>query len=298
MTSAGLKLKNAIQNEKPLKLLGVLNPFMMFQLEEAGFRAAYLSGAGLSSFNYGVPDVGVVDLEEFCTHIKTLTRLSKIPLLADADTGFGDPEKTVQRYIETGAAGLHIEDQTEDKRCGHLDGKSTVSKEEMVARIRAAVKGKMSGAIQDEHFMIMARTDALATEGFDAALERILAYVEAGADAVFAEAMPELEQYTRIKAALPKGVPLLANVTEYGKIKLYTAEELKAHGADMVLYPVSLARAMHGMVKGWLNEIKETGTTQGLVDRNELKARDYYNSVIGYNPKTDGRESVLKKFKQ
>lgn len=293
----GLKLKQAIQNAKPLQLIGVLNPYMMMQLENNGYQAAYLSGGALSCFSYGVPDVGVVGVDDFAYHIACMARMSDLPLLADADTGFGDPEETVQIYIANGAAGLHIEDQTEDKRCGHLDGKSTVSKAEMVERIKQAVKGKTSGDVKDEDFVIMARTDALATDGFNAAIERIVSYVEAGADAVFAEAMPDLEMYNRIRSAIGPDVPLLANVTEYGKIDLYTADELKAHHVDMVLYPVSLARAMHGVTDNWMKEIKKTGTTQGLVDRGEIRPRSEYNAVIGYDPQVDNLETVLEKLK-
>ncbi|MFT7144216.1 MAG: methylisocitrate lyase [Alphaproteobacteria bacterium] len=294
----GAQLKYAIKQESPLQLLGVLNPFMAMQLEHNGFKAAYLSGAGLACFNYGIPDVGVVELDEFAYHIGCITRLSNIPLLADADTGFGDPEKTVQTYIEKGAAGLHIEDQGEDKRCGHLDGKSIVSKAEMVQRIKAAVKGKTSGNKVDEDFVIMARTDALAVEGFNAAVERIISYIEAGADAVFAEAMPDLEQYDRIRGAIGPDIPLLANVTEYGKIDLYTADQLKAHKVDIVLYPVSLARGMHGLVNNWMTEIKQTGTTRGMVDRGELRQRSEYNAILNYDPKVDNRDTILERLRQ
>ena len=294
----GAKLKQVIKEGDPLQLLGVLNPFMMMQLEKNGFQAAYLSGAGLSCFNYGIPDVGVVELDDFAYHIGCMTRLSSLPLLADADTGFGDPAKTVQTYIKKGAAGLHIEDQTEDKRCGHLDGKSIVSKAEMVERIKAAVKGKTSGSVKDEDFVIMARTDALATDGFNAAVERIISYVEAGADAVFAEAMPDLEQYDRIRGAIGPDVPLLANVTEYGKIDLYTAKQLKEHKVDIVLYPVSLARGMHGLVNNWMAEIQKTGTTQGMVDRGELRPRSEYNAILNYDPTTDNRETTLERLRE
>lgn len=292
----GQKFKQALQNNNPLQLLGVLNPYMALQMKKSGFDAVYLSGGGLACFNYGIPDVGVVGLEEFTHAIQAIKKVSDLPLLADCDTGFGDPEKCVQEYIQAGAAGMHIEDQTENKRCGHLDGKSTVSEKEMVARIKAAVKGKTSGDIQDPDFMIMARTDALATDGFNAAVSRIVSYVEAGADAVFAEAMPSLDQYDRIREAIGPDVPLLANVTEYGKIDLFTSEELKEHGVDMVLYPVSLARAMHGMLENWLTEIKDTGTTKGLVDRGELRPRGEYNAVIDYDPEHDDRTTVLAKL--
>lgn len=293
----GSKFKQAIQNNKPLQLLGVLNPYMALQLQKSGFDAAYLSGGGLACFTHGIPDVGVLTMTDFTDAIYKITRVCNTPLLADCDTGFGNPEKCVQEYIKAGAAGLHIEDQTEDKRCGHLDGKSTVCTAEMVERIKQAVKGKNSGEIKDEDFIIMARTDALATEGFNAAVSRIVSYVEAGADAVFAEAMPDLEQYKRIREALGPDVPLLANVTEYGKIDLFTSHELAEQGVDIVLYPVSLARSMHGVLENWLTEIKDTGTTQGMVDRGELRPRSEYNAVIDYDPEHDDRETVMAKLK-
>ncbi|MAI07361.1 MAG: methylisocitrate lyase [Magnetococcales bacterium] len=295
--TAGSKFKQAIRNNKPLQLLGVLNPYMALQLQKSGFDAAYLSGGGLACFTHGIPDVGVLTMTDFTDAIYKITRVCNTPLLADCDTGFGNPEKCVQEYIKAGAAGLHIEDQTEDKRCGHLDGKSTVSTAEMVERIKQAVKGKTSGEIKDDDFMIMARTDALATEGFNAAVSRIVSYVEAGADAVFAEAMPDLEQYKRIREAIGPDVPLLANVTEYGKIDLFTSHELAEQGVDIVLYPVSLARGMHGVLENWLTEIKDTGTTQGMVDRGELRPRSEYNAVIDYDPDRDDRETVLAKLK-
>ena len=295
--TAGSKFKQAIQNNKPLQLLGVLNPYMALQLQKSGFDAAYLSGGGLACFTHGIPDVGVLTMSDFTDAIYKITRVCNTPLLADCDTGFGNPEKCVQEYIKAGAAGLHIEDQTEDKRCGHLDGKTTVSTAEMVERIKQAVKGKTSGEIKDDDFMIMARTDALATEGFNAAVSRIVSYVEAGADAVFAEAMPDLEQYKRIREAIGPDVPLLANVTEYGKIDLFTSHELAEQGVDIVLYPVSLARGMHGVLENWLTEIKDTGTTQGMVDRGELRPRSEYNAVIDYDPDRDDRETVLAKLK-
>ncbi len=294
----GQKFKQALRQAQPLQLLGVLNPYMALQLEKSGFEAVYLSGGGLACFNYGIPDVGVLGQEEFVHAIKSITRVSDLPLLADCDTGFGDPEKCVQAYIAAGAAGLHIEDQVEDKRCGHLDGKSTVSVAEMKARIEQAVAGKTSGDLQDPDFMVMARTDALATEGFNAAVARIVSYVEAGADAIFAEAMPDLEQYDRIRQAIGPDVPLLANVTEYGKIDLFSADELAQHGVDMVLYPVSLARSMHGSLDQWMSEIQQTGTTKGLVERGQLRPRSEYNAVIDYNPATDNQKTVLQRLKR
>lgn len=287
MSSAGHHFRTALQQEKPLLIPGILNPFMALQAKEAGFHAAYVSGAGLSNFNYGVPDVGVIELDEVAHAVRAITRVCDMPLLVDIDTGWNNPELAVRTLIEAGAAAIHIEDQTEDKRCGHLDGKAVVSTEEMCARIRAAVKGK--GANKD--FMIMARTDAYALEGLDGAITRMQAYIEAGADAIFAEAMTDLAHYDLIRKAIGN-VPLLANITEYGKTKLYTADELAAHSVDMMLMPVSVARAMHGMAMNWLREIHRDGTTKGMVERGELRPRSEYNAILNYNPETDNLTTI------
>ncbi|MBI1363688.1 MAG: methylisocitrate lyase [Proteobacteria bacterium] len=289
----GQKLKAALKAEKPLHLLGILNPYMGMQVQAAGFKAAYVSGAGLSYFNYGVPDVGVVALEEVCYEAKKITRIVDIPILVDADTGWDDAQKTVEAFIASGIAGLHLEDQTEDKRCGHLDGKSIVGTEEMCARIRAAVKGKTSGKVRDADFMVMARTDAFALEGMNGTISRMQAYVEAGADAIFAEAMTDLKHYDQIRAALGPNVPLLANMTEFGKTELYTRDQLAKHGVDMMLSPVTLARSMHGGVFDWLGDIRTKGSTQQLVDGGQLKPRSRYSDLLDYDPKTDNRDTIL-----
>jgi methylisocitrate lyase len=264
------------------------------QVQAAGFKAAYLSGAGLSYFNYGVPDVGIVALDEVCYEARKITRIVDIPLLVDADTGWDDPQKTVEALIASGVAGMHIEDQTEDKRCGHLDGKSIVSTEQMCARIAAAAKGKA----KDPHFMVMARTDALAIEGMNATLSRMQAYISAGADAIFAEAMTDLAHYDQIRAAIGPDVPLLANMTEFGKTPLFSRAELGHHGVDMMLSPVTLARSMHGGVFDWLPDIRTQGTTQQLVDGGQLKPRSVYSDLLDYDPKTDTRESILARLSQ
>jgi methylisocitrate lyase len=292
----GAKLKAAMQAETPLHILGILNPYMGIQLQKAGFKAAYVSGAGLSYFSYGVPDVGVVGLDEVCYEAKKITRIVDIPLLVDADTGWDDAQKTVEQFIASGIAGMHMEDQNEDKRCGHLDGKSIVSTEEMCARIRAAVKGKTSGKVQDPHFMVMARTDAFALEGMNGAISRMQAYLEAGADAIFAEAMTDLAQYDQIRAAIGPNVPLLANITEFGKTDLYTRDQLANHGVDIMLSPVTLARSMHGGVFDWLPDIRTQGSTQMLVDSGTLKPRSTYSNLIDYDPKVDNRDTILGKL--
>ena len=289
----GQKLQALLKNAtKPLIILGAPTPFTALQMEEVGFEAAYLSGAGMSYFTYGIPDVGILGLQDVVFQTKKFSPITTLPLLVDADTGFDDPEQTTAALIEAGAAGCHIEDQTEDKRCGHLDGKTIVSTDEMCERIKAAKKG----CVDDPHFMLMARTDALATEGIDVAIERLLAYVEAGANAVFAEAMEEIEQYQKIKKALGIDIPLLANMTEYGKTPLFTQKQLAEVDVDMMLMPVSLNRAMHAAVWPWLDEIKKSGTTQSLVEHGEIRPRHEYSDLIDYDPKTDTRATVLKRL--
>lgn len=289
----GARFRAALSAQRPLLLPGLITPFMARQFERHGLKAGYVSGAGVSNFLYGIPDVGVIERDDMAHVVRTMTRVSNLPLLVDVDTGWDNPQTTTEALIAAGAAALHIEDQTEDKRCGHLDGKSIVSADEMCARIRAAVKGKTTGAVKDTDFIVMARTDAFALEGLNGAISRMVAYVEAGADAIFAEAMTDLAHYDAIRAAIGPKVPLLANITEFGKTELYTAAQLAAHSVDMMLMPVSLARAMHGKVDDWLPELVAQGTTQPLVTRHELKPRTYYNDVLGYDPKTDNRTTVL-----
>ena len=293
----GQKLKALLKNnDLPLMMLGAPTPFAALQMEEVGFEAAYLSGAGMSYFTYGIPDVGILGLQDVAYQTQKFAPITTLPLLVDVDTGFDDPERTVQVLIASGAAGCHIEDQTEDKRCGHLDGKTLVSTDEMCERIKAAKKGMTSGDAKDPDFMLMARTDALAEEGLDAAIERLKAYLAAGANAVFAEAMEDLAQYQKIRDAIGPDVPLLANMTEYGKTPLFSQADLAKVGVDVMLLPVSLNRAMHASLWPWLDEIKKTGTTQGLVDTGEIRPRHEYSDLIDYDPKTDNRASVLKRL--
>lgn len=294
----GKRFKLALDAEKPLVILGAPTPFAAIQMQAEGFHAGYLSGAGMSYFTNAIPDVGILGLDDITHEIKKYARVCDLPLLVDVDTGFENPEHTIQQIIAAGAAACHLEDQTEDKRCGHLDGKSIVSTEEMCERLTSAAKGMTSGKVKDEDFLLLARTDALAVEGFEAALKRIEKYLEAGANAIFAEAMTDLEHYTKIREVIGPDVPLLANMTEYGKTPLFSKAELATVDVDMMLLPVSLNRAMHGMTWGWLEEIRETGTTQGLVDRGELRPRNEYSDLIDYDPKTDTRETVLNRLNE
>lgn len=282
----------ALEKERPLLVPGVLNPFVAMQAKNADFKAVYLSGAALSNFHYGVPDVGIIGLEEVVHMTKAITRVCDLPLLVDIDTGFDDPSQTVRELIAAGASAIHIEDQTEDKRCGHLDGKRVVGCDEMCERIRKAVEGRG----ENKDFMIMARTDAYALEGLDVAIARMKAYIAAGADAIFAEALTDLNQYDVIRKEIGPKVPLLANITEFGKTKLYCADELKRHGVDMMLMPVSVARAQHGHTASWLGEMRQRGCTEFLVEKGHLRPRTEYNKVLGYDPASDNQKTVLAKL--
>src|SRR5580698_5636564 len=237
---AGSRLRAAVAEERPLQVVGAINAYVARMAEATGFRAIYLSGGGLAANSLGVPDLGISSLEDVLTDIRRITDASDLPLLVDADTGWGGAfniARTVRSMIRAGAAGLHIEDQVSAKRCGHRPGKEIVPLDEMVDRVKAAVDART-----DRGFVIMARTDALASEGLERAIERALACVEAGADMIFPEAISELDQYQRFRQAV--GVPILANITEFGKTPLYTREELGAAGVDIVLYCCAAYRAM------------------------------------------------------
>jgi methylisocitrate lyase len=221
-SSPGARLRAALDAERPLQVAGAVNAFCAMLAERAGFRALYLSGAGVANASFGLPDLGLTTLENVCEDIRRITQATALPLLADADTGWGDAANTVKEMIQAGAAGCHLEDQVEAKRCGHRPGKELVSTEEMCDRIRAA-----AGARSDAQFVVMARTDAHAVEGFTAAIDRAKAYVAAGADWIFAEALTTLDEYRALTAALGD-VPVLANITEFGKTPLFTVEELSA----------------------------------------------------------------------
>lgn len=294
--TAGKKLREAITRNHPLMLMGVGLPWQAKVLCDSGYDAAYLSGAGLSNFGYGVPDVGLIELDEVAYHGKALSRASGLPVLVDVDTGWQDPQKTVETLIQNGIAGMHIEDQTEDKRCGHLDGKSVVSVEEMCARLRAAMAGKTSGAVKDEDFVIMARTDAYQSEGLDGVLARFSAFKKEGVDAFFADGVGDLEAYNAMRDVIGRDAILLANITEHGKTPLYNAQELAESSVDIMLMPVSLMRASLGHTKEWAERVLEEGSTQFLVDEGHIRERAYYNSVMDYDPKVDSRDTMIKKL--
>src|ERR1700726_4263148 len=238
--SAGLNLRKAVKEEVPLQVAGTINAYCARLAERAGFKALYLSGAGAANASFGLPDLGITTLNDVCEDVRRITATTQVPLLVDADTGWGSAfniARTVREFIRAGAAGCHLEDQEQAKRCGHRPNKAIVSTEEMVDRIKAAVDARATS-----EFVIMARTDAVASEGLPAAVDRAGAYVEVGADMLFAEALYALDDYRRFTTSVP--VPVLANLTEFGKTPLLTVEQLSAVGVRLVLYPLSAFRAM------------------------------------------------------
>ena len=275
--SQGKKLKQAISENTPLQIVGTVNAYSSLLAEKKGHKAIYLSGGGVAASSMGLPDLGITTLQDVLIDVERITSVCELPLLVDADTGWGGAfniSRMVKSMITSGAAGIHIEDQVEQKRCGHRPNKELVSSEEMQNRIKAGVDAKT-----DSDFMIMARTDAIANEGLDSAIGRAVSYVEAGADAIFAEAVTEIEDYKKFSENL--NVPILANITEFGKTPLFSKEELKEAGVDMILYPLSAFRAMSKAAEGIYSEILEKGTQQDLIDR--MQTRDELYEVLDYH---------------
>lgn len=254
--------------ERPLQLAGVVHAFAAILAEHAGFRALYLSGAGVANASYGLPDIGRTTLDDVLTDVRRITRATNLPLLVDADTAWDNPRRTVREMIKAGAAGIHIEDQVEAKRCGHLSGKQLVAPAAMVARIRAAASGKT-----DPAFVLMARTDAAAVEGLDAAIARAKLYHQAGADMIFAEALTTLEEFRRFTCALR--IPVLANITEFGKTPMFTTRELKSANVRLVLYPLSAFRAMNAAALKVFRTIRKDGTQRRVVNQMQTRAELY-----------------------
>lgn len=275
--SAGRRLRAALKQERPLQVVGAINAFSALLAEQSGFRAIYLSGAGVANASFGLPDLGLTTLNDVCEDVRRITGATRLPLLVDADTGWGQAfmiSRTIRELIRAGAAGCHLEDQVQAKRCGHRPGKALVPSEEMADWIRAAVDGR-----EDPDFVIMARTDAHAVEGQEAAVERALAYVEAGADMIFAEALTTLDEYREFTSAV--GVPVLANITEFGKTPLFSVEELGDSGVALALYPLSAFRAMSKAALAVYAGLRETGTQQHLLETMQTRA-DLYD-VLGYH---------------
>ena len=275
--SQGKNLRKAINEGKPLQIVGTINAYSALLAEEAGHKAIYLSGGGVAASSLGVPDLGITTLQDVLIDVERITNASSLPLLVDADTGWGGAfniSRTVKSLITYGAAGMHIEDQVAQKRCGHRPNKEIVSSEEMVDRIKAAVDAKT-----DQDFVIMARTDALANEGLESAIERAVAYERSGADALFPEALTEIEQYEEFKKHVK--IPILANITEFGQTPLFSCEELNNAGVDMVLYPLSAFRAMSKAAEAVYLDINKNGTQEAQLKN--MQTRDELYDVLDYH---------------
>jgi methylisocitrate lyase len=276
-TSAGARFRAAIAHERPLQVVGTVNAYSALLAERAGFRAIYLSGAGVANASFGLPDLGITSLNDVCEDVRRIASASELPLLVDADTGWGSAfniSRTIADLVRSGAAACHLEDQVQAKRCGHRPGKALVPADEMVDRIKAAVDGRT-----DAQFVIMARTDAHAVEGQQAAIDRALRYVEAGADMIFAEALTTLDEYRQFTTDVK--VPVLANITEFGKTPLFTVAELASAGAQLVLYPLSAFRAMSKAAEVVFNAIRREGTQKSVV--NYMQTRSELYDVLGYH---------------
>ena len=266
--SPGERFRAALEAENPLQVAGVIHAYAAILAERTGFRALYLSGAGVANASYGVPDVGITTLEDVLTDVRRIAASTQLPLLVDTDTGWGDPHRTVREMIKAGAAGIHLEDQVAAKRCGHLPGKQLVAASKMVARIKAAVAGR-----SDSSFVIMARTDAAASEGLASAIRRACQYRDAGADMIFAEALTELKQYRKFAEALR--IPVLANITEFGKTPLFSVAELASAGVRLALYPLSAFRAMNAAALKVYRAIRTQGTQKSLLGEMQTRAELY-----------------------
>ncbi|MGB1343543.1 MAG: methylisocitrate lyase [Pseudomonadales bacterium] len=277
MKSAGKRLQLALEEESPLQVVGTINAYTAIMAESVGYRAIYLSGAGVANASFGLPDLGMTSLNDVLEDVRRITAASTLPLLVDVDTGWGGAfniGRTVKELIKAGAAGMHIEDQVSQKRCGHRPNKEIVSRDEMADRIKASVDAKI-----DPDFMVMARTDALAVVGLDEVIARAKLCEAAGADAIFAEAMTDLSMYERVTQAVD--IPVLANITEFGSTPLYTTEELASVGIDMALYPLSAFRAMNLAALNVYRGLREAGTQSHLVDQMQTRA-DLYE-FLGYH---------------
>lgn len=275
--SPGARLRAAVRKEKPLQIVGTINAYSALLAQRAGFRALYLSGAGVANASYGLPDLGMTTMDNVLEDVGRITAVTRLPLLVDADTGFGSAfniARTLHGMIRAGAGGIHIEDQVQAKRCGHRPGKALVSREEMADRIKAAVDAR-----DDEDFVIMARTDALAIEGLEPAIERAVSYCDAGADMIFAEAVTKLDQYKKFTSGVE--VPVLANLTEFGETPLYSLDELRAAGVALVLYPLSAFRAAAKAEQAVYQTIRRDGTQKAVLDTMQTRSELY--EMLGYD---------------
>ena len=287
--SPGALFRAALKNQKPLQIVGTINAYCAMLAEDAGHHAIYLSGGGVANASYGMPDLGITSLNDVIIDVERICNVTDTPLLVDVDTGWGGAfniARTIKAMEKAGAAAIHIEDQIAEKRCGHRPNKAIVTKEEMVDRIKVA-----SDARGDDDFVIMARTDALAVEGIEAALERASAYVEAGADAIFPEAISELEQYRQFAETI--NAPVLANITEFGKTPLFNIIELKTAGVAMALYPLSAFRAMSKAAREVYHTISVNGDQTAIVDK--MQTREELYEVLGYHAYEEKLDAIIGK---
>jgi methylisocitrate lyase len=289
----GQRFRDAVVEEQPLQVVGAINANHALLAKRAGFKAIYLSGGGVAAGSLGLPDLGITGLDDVLTDVRRITDVCDVPLLVDVDTGFGasafNVARTVKSMIKFGAAAMHIEDQVGAKRCGHRPNKEIVTQQEMVDRIKAAVDART-----DESFVIMARTDALAVEGLNAALERAAACIEAGADMIFPEAITELEMYRKFTDSLK--VPVLANITEFGSTPLYTTEELASVNIALVLYPLSAFRAMNKAAENVYTAIRRDGTQMNVTDTMQTRAELY--DRIDYHAYEERLDALFAKHKK
>ena len=277
LISAGLKFRQALAAEAPLQIPGAITAYAARMAEATGYKALYISGGGVAANSLGMPDLGISTMEDVLTDLRRITEVTTLPVLVDIDTGWGGAfniARTIRHFQKAGAAAVHIEDQVGQKRCGHRPGKEVVTKDEMVDRVKAAVDART-----DEHFVIMARTDAAAVEGIDKAIERAVAYVEAGADMIFPEAMRTLEDYRKFKAAVK--VPILANITEFGATPLFTKDELASADVNMILYCCGAYRAMNKAALHFYQTLRAEGTQKNVVPTMQTRMELY--DYLGYH---------------
>lgn len=284
LVSAGARFRQAVKDEQPLQVIGAINAYHARMADKVGYKALYVSGGGVAAGSLGLPDLGISTMDDVVTDVQRITNATDLPLLVDIDTGFGNAfniARTIKAMIRAGAGAVHIEDQVQNKRCGHRPNKTIVSQDEMVDRIKAAVDARI-----DDEFVIMARTDALAVEGLQAAIERSCACIEAGADMIFPEALTDLSMYKQFAEAVK--VPVLANITEFGSTPLFTVDELAAHDVSIVLYPLSAFRAMNQAALKVYESIREHGTQQHVIDLMQTRSELYdYLDYHTYEQKLD-----------
>jgi len=276
-TTPGTRFREAVETERPLQVVGTINAYCALLAERAGFRALYLSGAGVANASFGLPDLAVTSLNDVAEDARRITGITEIPLLVDCDTGWGSPltiARTVREMTRAGVAAIHLEDQIDIKRCGHRPGKQVVPTQQMVDRLSAAADART-----DDTLVLMARTDAAAVEGLQGAIDRAGRYVDAGADMIFAEALTDLDQFRQFTASV--SVPVLANMTEFGRTPLYTVDQLKGAGVRLVLYPLTVFRAMSAAARDVYQTLRSAGTQSALLDR--LQTRDELYETLNYH---------------